>query len=173
MLRLVKVYIISMCLIFSPMLHAANQQNYQTFNKIFSVWTEAFNHKQLQASCDLFAKSIIADYRGTPQKNYQMICDGFKKAFSDSSHRYISTFKLHDIFQSGNLAAVRITWYLKIYQNDALISSTQDEGIDIFQQNEQGQWQIVMFLGYEKPSFNNPKTVTMDSLLIDLYRSLL
>jgi ketosteroid isomerase-like protein len=149
--RLIQMYIICACLAFSSISHAANQQYHQTFNKLFSAWTNAFNHKELQAACDLFAKSVVADYRDTPQKNYQMICDGFKKVFSDASHRYRYRFKLHDIYQSGNLAVARITWYLEIYQGDILISTTQDEGIDIFQQNEHGQWQIIMYLAYDKP----------------------
>jgi ketosteroid isomerase-like protein len=119
------------------------------FHKLFTNWTSAFNNKNLPASCDLFAESIHADYRGTPQRHYSDICDGFKKTFSDKNKNYQYSFKLHDVYRSGDLAAARITWYLQINENGKHVSTTQDEGMDVLKRNGAGQWKIVNYIAYE------------------------
>lgn len=136
---------------FSVSLYAkTNSQDFPLFEKIFSDWTEAFNHKNLAQSCQLFSKDVIATYQDYPTKNYDNICNGFKKIFSNSHLIYQYHFKLHNVYQSENLAAVRITWYLKLFENGKLKSETQDEGLDIFQKNSTGKWEIVNYLGYQK-----------------------
>lgn len=129
---------------------ATEAHDKKVFQKIFSDWTAAFNKKELAASCHLFSKSVIADYQGTPQKNYASICNGFKKIFNARHQRYQYHFKLHHVYRSKNMAALRITWYLRYYKNNILQSQTQDEGIDIFEKNKLGQWQIVNYVGYPK-----------------------
>lgn len=126
----------------------ANTTDQQVFQTMFSDWTAAFNRKDLQKSCQLFSKSIVADYQGVPQKNYVTICDGFKKIFSIDRQRYQYHFKLHDVYRSGNLAVVRITWYLRILEDNKLKSQIQDEGMDVFQKNAVGRWEIVNYIGY-------------------------
>ena len=118
------------------------------FEQIFNKWTEAFNHKDLQATCDLFSRSLVADYQGAPQKNYSSLCENFKNIFQKSSSRYHYRFKLHDVHRSGNMASVRVTWYLDRYEKGEHVSETQDEGIDIFEKNKEGKWKIVRFLSY-------------------------
>lgn len=126
---------------------ADKNQDHKIFEKIFSEWTYAFNHKDLNGSCNLFSKDLIASYQGVPKKTYASVCDGFKKIFkSDLNYQY--QFKLHQVYRSQDLAAVRLTWYLKISENGKLISDTQDEGLDVFKKNSQGEWKIVNYLGY-------------------------
>jgi ketosteroid isomerase-like protein len=124
--------------------------SHRLFDKLFADWTAAFNRKDISKTCHLFSKSVIANYQGVPPKDYAAICDGFKKIFTKSNLRYQYSFKLHQVYRSEALAVVRITWYLRIYEKGKLKSITQDEGIDIFQKNNQGQWQIVNYLSYGK-----------------------
>lgn len=135
--------------VISPSLYA-NPNIQQLFQTIFSDWTQAFNQKDLKHSCQLFSPSVIAQYRGTPTKNYTSICEGFKKIFQDKTLSYQYQFKIHNIYRSEDLAAIRITWYLKIFKQGKLVSKTQDEGLDVFEKNNNGQWQIVNYLGYEE-----------------------
>lgn len=121
------------------------------FEKLFSDWTYAFNHKNLEGSCRLFSKSLTADYRGVPPKNYAAVCEGFKNIFQQSQRHYQYHYKIHHVYRSGDLAAVRITWYLSIYENNKLASTIQDEGIDILEKNKLGNWEIVNYLAYKKP----------------------
>lgn len=137
-------------LIFTSKIYAAPSPDYLEFNHLFSHWTKAFNQKDLKTSCNLFSKSVTADYRGFPQKNYSSICDGFKKIFQEHDKIYHYDFDLKQVYRSGDLSAARITWYLSIYSNGKLISKTQDEGLDVLVKNKEGQWQIVNYLGYPK-----------------------
>lgn len=131
-----------------PVLAMTNLDDQKLFEKIFTNWTTAFNHKDLHASCDLFSKSVIANYQGQPKRNFKSICDGFSKIFSSSTQRYHYSFKLHNAYRSGSLAALRITWFLHIYENNKLKSTTQDEGMDIFEQDKLGRWKIVNYIAY-------------------------
>lgn len=62
--------------------------------------------------------------------------------------RYHSDFKIHQIYRSSDLAAVRITWYLHVYKNGWHVSLTREEGLDVFQKQADGKWQIVNFIAY-------------------------
>lgn len=126
----------------------SHSQDKKLFQELFEQWTTAFNHKNLAKSCDLFSKRVTADYRGTGKKNYFTICHGFEKIFAEKNKRYLYHFTLHDVFRSGNLATVRITWYLKVYENNKQITQVQDEGIDVLLRSKQGKWQIINYLAY-------------------------
>src|SRR5688572_12981286 len=111
MIKWVFVFVI----FFSSTVYAKKIESHEMeFYNIFSQWTEAFNQKDLTKSCALFSKNLIADYQCVPQKNYNSICDGFKKIFQKTNRRYEYQYRLHDVYQSGDLAAVRITWYLRV-----------------------------------------------------------
>lgn len=142
------VSIILLCFFITAHAKPNNAADHAVFNVLFTAWTTAFNGKNLPQTCALFSSELKADYRGAPQKSFTSICDGFKKVFSENSRRYVYRFKLNDIYHTGDLAAVRITWYLDIYENEKLILTTQDEGLDILQKTAAG-WKIVNYLGYE------------------------
>lgn len=131
--------------------YAKTTEDQPNFQAIFSSWTDAFNQKKYPEVCDLFSPSLISNYQGAPQKNYTKTCEGFQKIFLQEKQKNISyhnDFKIHQIYYSGNLAAVRITWYLDIYKNGKLSSSIQEEGLDIFEKQPNGQWKIVNFIAY-------------------------
>jgi len=123
------------------------------FQALYQRWTDAFNRKDLAGSCALFSPNLVADYRGVPRKNYATIKGGFEKTFARFNSNCKYSFKLHEIYRSGNLAAVRVTWYLTVTERGKPASSvtTQDEGLDVLEKGRDGRWQIVNFLGYERP----------------------
>jgi ketosteroid isomerase-like protein len=82
-------------------------------------------------------------------QTYSLLCNGFKKVFRDKNRRYQYRFDLHHVYRSGDLAVARITWYLSIYENGRLISSTEDRGLDVFKRSRHGKWEIVYYLAYE------------------------
>ncbi|MCL9683852.1 YybH family protein [Legionella maioricensis] len=140
-------------LVMSPVLMVANSAaaektaDVQMFERLFSAWTNAFNHHDLKESCKLFSINVTADYQGAPTKNYASICNGFKKIFHEKRH-YEYHFKLHEVYQAHDWASVRITWFLEISQHGKVIAKTQDEGLDVFQRNNKGDWKIVNYLAY-------------------------
>jgi uncharacterized protein (TIGR02246 family) len=140
--------VFSILLIASPA-DANEQADSAMFQRLFQNWTDAFNRKDLAASCNFFSKTVAADYKGVPHKNYKSICDSFKKTFAEKDRQYKYRFKLHDIHRSGDLATVRVTWYLNISKDGKSISDTTDQGLDVFRKEKDGTWRIVNYLGYE------------------------
>ncbi|QBS09120.1 hypothetical protein [Legionella israelensis] len=61
---------------------------------------------------------------------------------------YQNQFKIHEVYQSNNLAAVRITWYLSVYKKGVHQYSIQEEGLDIFQKDDNNKWKIVNYIAY-------------------------
>lgn len=118
------------------------------FEKIFSDWTDAFNQRDAAKACKLFSKSVTASYQGVDDKNYTAICGNLKKILAKSDRKYQYSYKIQDVYRSGSLAAVRITWYLQEYMNDKMVSLTVDQGLDVFQQDKDGQWQIVNYVAF-------------------------
>lgn len=120
----------------------------QEFEKIFTEWSLAFNQKDLNKTCALFSRSVVANYQNVPAKNYDALCKGFKDVFQQDEKQYHYHFKLNNVYVSGNLAVARITWYLKVTEKGKVISTVQDEGIDVFQKNSEGDWEIINYLAY-------------------------
>jgi ketosteroid isomerase-like protein len=121
------------------------------FQAIFSAWTKAFNEKRFPEVCSLFSRSLNSDYQGAPTKDYAATCNGFQKIFQQTEYVYHNDFKIHQIYRSNDQAAVRITWYLNVYKEGAHHSSIQEEGLDIFQKQKSGKWEIVHFIAYPVP----------------------
>ncbi len=158
MYRLINSILFILLLSLTSSLYAVQTKNdISTFEELFSNWTYSFNHKDISKTCGLFSTNVIANYQGIPQKNYSSICNGFRKIFKEKHRKYQYKFKLHNIYHSQNLAAVRITWYLYVYENNKQISVTQDEGIDILEKNKQGKWQIINYLAYENQTLTKIK----------------
>ena len=116
--------------------------------KLFNDWTDAFNRKDIAATCRLYAPNVTATFQGLPPKNYDIICDGFKRLFAEKNKHYQDRFDIHDIYQSENLAAVRITWYLDIQENGHKLSLFKDEGMDILAKDQAGNWKIINYLAF-------------------------
>jgi ketosteroid isomerase-like protein len=152
---------------FTSLVFAVEENSLQLFQRIFSTWTKAFNHKDLAGSCNLFSTNLEAHYQGAPVKNYQSICNGFKKVFQGKKD-YQYRFKLHQVYRSHNWASVRITWYLTISEHGKVISETVDEGLDVFERDSQGHWKIVNYLAYPK-SLITANVVTQENKFLGLH----
>lgn len=147
MKKLGVLFLLSMVLVLK--VHAVGtDENYAVFEGIFKQWTAAFNAKKLPESCALFAKTLRADYQGAPSKSYDSICHSFAELFKLKDVSYNYQFKLHQVYQSGDLAAARITWYLWEHKDGKRVMVSQDEGLDVFQKNQQGKWEIVNYVAY-------------------------
>jgi ketosteroid isomerase-like protein len=123
-----------------------------SFDKLFANWTDAFNRKDLVGASKLFSPDCIASTPDDSNRDYSSIRTGFKKLFALKDKNYQYKYKIHNIYRSGDLATVRITWYLKIHEHRKLISESQEQGIDIFKRNKTGRWEIVNFIAYSEKS---------------------
>jgi steroid delta-isomerase len=115
-------------------------------------WMADFNAGRADKVCALFARDLIAQYRGQPERSYDQLCDLLKRSLGDRSKRYRYGLAIKEILVAGDLAAVRLTWTLEVHDKDATSATTSEEpGLDIFRRQGDGSWKISRYLGYESP----------------------
>jgi len=132
----------------------AIEDDFKVIEKRFEDWTAAFNRRDLDGSCALFAKSIRADHQGVPTENWQTMRARFQKLFADKSREYKYSFKLLNVYRSGNLAVGRITWYLTVTKDGKPFLQEETQSMDVFKPNKDGVWEMVDFVSFtelEKP----------------------
>ena len=56
----------------------------------FTQWTEDFNAARGEKVCDLFAKDLMSDYRGVPERGYERQCQILQAAFADGAAAIIT-----------------------------------------------------------------------------------
>jgi ketosteroid isomerase-like protein len=113
-------------------------------------WTAQFNAGNADAACNLFARDLIANYRGQPERNYDSQCALLRKSLGEKTRKYHNSLNIKEIIVSGDLAAVRLVWTATIEQtNPPQTHTVQEPGIDIFRRQPDGSWKIARYLAYE------------------------
>jgi steroid delta-isomerase len=112
-------------------------------------WTDDFNAGKVEESCDLFASELRYDYRGLPERNYQDMCAGLRRALTDASKHYSYGLAIKDIFVFGDMAAVRLVWTLTLTSAGAQPKVSHEHGIDVFRRQPDGAWRIIRFVAYD------------------------
>jgi len=125
-----------------------NSDDFRVIEKRFADWTEAFNRRDLDGSCALFAKSIRADHQGVPTEDWQTMRVRFQKLFADNTRTYTYRFKLLNVYRSGDLAVGRITWYLTVTKDGKPLLEEETQSMDVFKPNKEGVWEMVDFVSF-------------------------
>jgi ketosteroid isomerase-like protein len=112
-------------------------------------WTGDFNAGKVQESCDLFAAELRYDYRGLPERNYQDMCAGLRRALTDPAKHYSYGLDIRDIFVFGDTAAVRLVWTLTLSGAAGPPKVSHEHGIDVFRRQPDGSWRIIRFVAYD------------------------
>jgi steroid delta-isomerase len=112
-------------------------------------WTDDFNAGKVPESCDLFASELRYDYRGLPERNYQDMCAGLRRALTDPSKHYSYGLAIKDIFVFGDMAAVRLVWTLTLTSAGPQPKVSHEHGIDVFRRQPDGAWRIIRFVAYD------------------------
>jgi uncharacterized protein (TIGR02246 family) len=112
-------------------------------------WTDDFNAGKVQEACDLFAPDLRYDYRGLPERNYQEMCAGLRRALTDPSKHYSYALAIKDILVFGDMAAVRLVWTLTLTAAGAEPKVSHEHGIDVFRRQPDGAWRIIRFVAYD------------------------
>lgn len=114
-------------------------------------WTTDFNARNMGEVCDLFAPDLRYDFQGFPERGYDDICKLLRASLSDTSKRF--TYlppSIKEIFVSGDLAVVRLTWTLKVRSEGAPGDVTsRDLGLDVFRRQPDGRWKIIRYIAFE------------------------
>lgn len=114
---------------------------------------DAFNTRDVERVCDLFAPDLIADYQGGPQKTYDSLCVGLRESLADPRRSSRYSLDLEEILVSGDLAVVRLVWTLEVEPEDESAPIVERErGLDVFRRQPDGTWKIARFLAYSMSS---------------------
>ena len=130
--------------------HAAADDAASQIRQALTQWTEDFNAGRADKVCDLFASDVRADVRGAPERDHEAICDLLVRSLKDKTKHYSYAMDIKEVLVFGDAAVVRLVWTLTIkLANGASIESVEP-GMDIFQKQSDGSWQIIRYMAYER-----------------------
>jgi steroid delta-isomerase len=111
-------------------------------------WTTAFNAKDRAGACDLFAPDLAYAIQDVVNGTYETMCGNLTKILgrSDIGLNY-AVPAIHEIFVSGDIAVVRLTWTLTVQRNGAS-DTTTEEGMDLFRRQPDGRWSIARYIAF-------------------------
>ena len=113
-------------------------------------WTSDFNARDDSRICDLFARELVYDYRGFPERGYDALCDLLHRSLRDQTKRFAYSFDIKEIIASGDIAVVRLVWTLRVTSGASTVES-KEPGLDVFRRQPDGHWKIIRYMGYEAP----------------------
>jgi uncharacterized protein (TIGR02246 family) len=117
-----------------------------------SRWTNDFNTGDAARICDLFAKDLLYDYRGFPERDYESLCTLLRRSLADQTKKFTYSLDIKEIIVAGDLAVVRLVWTLKVtVPGTENAVETKEPGLDVFRRQPDGSWKIVRYIAYEEP----------------------
>jgi ketosteroid isomerase-like protein len=117
-----------------------------------SGWTRDFNARAAARICDLFARDLIYDYRGFPERDYETLCGLLHRSLADQTKKFVYALDIKEIIVAGDLAVVRLVWTLKVTVPGAANAvESKEPGLDVFRRQPDGSWKIIRYIAYEAP----------------------
>jgi len=111
-------------------------------------WRSAFNARDEEQVCDLFAPDLVANYQGEPERDYSSLCQMLRTALRDRDTRYRYSVQINEITAYGDAAVVRLVWTLQIDQAGGPKQTVEEPAVDIFRRQPDGSWKISRYLAY-------------------------
>jgi ketosteroid isomerase-like protein len=111
-------------------------------------WRSAFNQRDSDRVCELFAPDIVANYRGQPERDYSSLCDLLHATLQDEQKTYHYLLKINEILVYGETAIARLIWTLEIDTADKPRELIEEPSLDIFHRQADGSWKISRYLAY-------------------------
>lgn len=114
-------------------------------------WRNAFNERDEQQVCGLFARDIVANYQGAQARDYESLCEMLRSALRDRDAAYHYSVRINDIIVDGDSAVVRLVWALEVEKAGNPTQTIDEPAIDIFRREPDGSWKISRYLAYPEP----------------------
>jgi steroid delta-isomerase len=119
---------------------------------VLTQWMEDFNAGRAGKVCDIFAPSLRADNRGASERDFDAQCKLLHGALGDPERSFSYALDLKEVLTEGDMAAVRLLWTLTTrVKATGVVSTTQEQGLDVFGRGSDGRWRIIRFMSYERP----------------------
>jgi uncharacterized protein (TIGR02246 family) len=133
----------------APLPAAAQPSAEAEIRKTLAQWTEDFNARRADRVCDLFAKDLVAKFRGAPERGYARQCELLTSALADPKRRFHNALEIREILVFGDTAIVRVVWTQTIGDNDSgRESRTVEPGLDVLRRDADGRWRIIRYLAF-------------------------
>lgn len=111
-------------------------------------WRSAFNARDEDRVCALFAPDLVANYRGEPERDYASLCEMLRGAIRDPDVGYRYAVEINEIMIDGDAAVVRLAWTLEIEKAGSPTETIEEPAVDIFRRQADGSWKISRYLAY-------------------------
>jgi uncharacterized protein (TIGR02246 family) len=111
-------------------------------------WQSAFNDRDEQRVCDLFARDVVANYEGEPERDYASLCQLLQNAVQDRERVFHYSYEISEILVYGEAAVVRLVWKLEVDQPGAAKEIIKEPAVDIFRRQADGNWKISRYFAY-------------------------
>ncbi len=111
-------------------------------------WRDDFNARRANDICDLFAHNLRYDFQGLPEQNYTQLCTRLHHALADPTQSFHYGLRIKEVIVSGDLAVVRLTWISTLTRKDGKSEIEDEPGLDVFQRQADGKWQIIRYMSY-------------------------
>ena len=111
-------------------------------------WRSAFNARDEDRVCALFAPDVVANYQGEPEREYSSLCEMLRTAVRDPYVTYRYSVEINDIMVYGETAVVRLVWVLDIEKAGSPKQTIEEPAVDIFHRRVDGGWKISRYLAY-------------------------
>ena len=107
-------------------------------------WPVDFAAGNVTAVCGLFAPDAVLSYPGTPDRNRNAACSGFKNilASPDKDFRYAAPM-IEETLIRGDLAVVRLIWTLTVSdKRGRTLEVDREKGLDVFERQHDHTWKM-------------------------------
>jgi steroid delta-isomerase len=111
-------------------------------------WRSAFNARDEDRVCALFAPDLVANYQGEPERDYASLCEMLRSAMRAPDVAYDYSVQINEIMVYGDTAVVRLVWALEIDKAGSPAQTIEEPAVDIFHRQADGSWKISRYLAY-------------------------
>jgi steroid delta-isomerase len=111
-------------------------------------WRSAFNARDEDRVCALFAPDLVANYQGEPERDYASLCEMLRAAVRAPDVIYRYSVEINEIVVYGETAVVRLVWALEIEKAGSPTQTIEEPAVDIFHRQSDGTWKISRYLAY-------------------------
>jgi steroid delta-isomerase len=111
-------------------------------------WRSAFNARDEDRVCALFAPDLVANYQGEPERDYASLCEMLRMALRDPGTAYRYSVEINEIMVYGDAAVVRLIWALEIDKAGSPTRTIEEQAVDILHRQADGSWKISRYLAY-------------------------
>jgi uncharacterized protein (TIGR02246 family) len=110
-------------------------------------WAQAFNARNADGVCELFAGDLISVVPGAPEAGKATVCGRLAVLLAREDARFTYEVDIDEVLVWGDNAAVRLNWTLTVSGGDETGTSVE-RGIDLFRRDPDGAWRIMRFIAF-------------------------